>query len=573
MIDEKVIKVEEIEGRKIARMTIVNLDKNKLVNRIEEILREFDEKNGNVLEKRDWYIREIYSNLSIERLKKGWFDEKGQPLSNLLKRYIPKEWKKIANWNDCWSRIVNEAKRIVVNQELTYWEREVDYFDSEEYRLYNWGDSGSCFREGRMNEIVAHILRWNSEYVKLGLFELKIEEKTYLGRLWVFKFKDCVIATNFYCSLSDVSKSLLSNIVRLVMEYNGLKDWEVIVGYRRPFKWFYWNSDEVFIVPRWLDIDEAIDAIEVLPLDLNCSQYCGSRVLMYMPWLDTGIVYCHSCKIGVCRNCGELTYSAIEGSEGAYCEDCSSGYDCARCGRFIREEDAHYVNGDYYCDMCFREYWTYCAYCEDVISIDEAFWTNSDAYCEYCFERLFVVCEDCGEIYDKSDRDLWVYCKNEYGQVVVYCKDCADVIAVECDDCGSLANSKYTEEIDGRVVCRGCLYENYSRCVHCNKIVTVNSLVLLHGQYYCRNCAKNVKVVCNNCKKELPIAEAVSGVGLKVFYCVNCFVKIAVDCSGCGAKVLIEDTKLIEGKRYCLSCADRIAIRENERILDEILNS
>lgn len=437
-------------------------DKYELILSIGDVLKEFFYYNDINFEARHTFFELLYKNITTERLRQGWYDEKGQPLSNLIKRYIPKDWQKLPKWNDWWSKIVNEVKKMIVTQEIVYWEREVEYFDSEEYREYNWGDSGSCFRQGRLNEIVSHILKWNCQYVRLGLFEFKREDWSYFGRLWVFKFPDCYIATNLYCSFSNKNE-LYPHILELIMEYNKLdkKDWYYDILQNKPFRWFYWNNDGYIIVPKGTDIDEILDTIANLPLDLKCSHDCSVRLSMRVPKLDSGIVHCRECRIAICSSCGELTYNAFDGHDGALCEDCA--YFCEQCGRIIDRDEVHCVSGYYYCDECFRRNWTYCTRCDEVVDLDDAYWVEDYPYCESCFDELFFVCDHCEETYRRNTVNQ-VKCIDENGNKVIFCQMCADRWTETCQICNRKVHINYMETInDDKKVCVDC-YEEGLAC-------------------------------------------------------------------------------------------------------------
>ncbi|MEM4959601.1 MAG: hypothetical protein QXX12_07025, partial [Nanopusillaceae archaeon] len=247
--------------------TVSNIYKGKMLKTIESILNEFviNQNLSSLSSEISKTIENLNINISQERLEKGWLDEKGQPLSNLIKRYIPREFQKIKTWNNYWSKIVNEVKKLIITTEIEYWEREVEFFDTEEYNKYNWGDNRSCFKEDGMNEIVKYLLNWNSQYVKLGLFKLKRENYTYYGRLWIFQFEDCFIITNLYCSYSDAKYEFYHHILDLIMDYHNLtKDnwiYQDISHRSKPFYWFYWNSDSYVIIPKTSNSDQLLDQL------------------------------------------------------------------------------------------------------------------------------------------------------------------------------------------------------------------------------------------------------------------------------------------------------------------------
>ncbi|MEM4221706.1 MAG: hypothetical protein QW068_04570 [Thermoplasmata archaeon] len=434
-------------------------DKYELILSIGDVLKEFFYYNDINFDDRYTFFELLYKNITMERLRQGWYDEKGRPLSNLIKRYIPKDWQKLPKWNDIWSKIVNEIKKHIINQEIEYWEEDVEFFDSEEYNQYSWGDGNSCFRKGNSNEIVKHILKWNKQYAKLGLFEIKKENNYYLGRIWIFKFPNCIIATNMYCRFSD-KKELYTYIINMIMEYHKLdkENWHFEKLNQKPFKWFYWNGDAYIIKPKEANINEILNEIKELPLNLKCPHHdCNlkEKLPMRFPILDNGIVKCRKCHIAICSECRKVTHDATRGYDGILCKKCREV--CINCGEHINKKEAHYVNGYYYCDDCFHDHFVYCSYCYQPIPRHKARSINIFKCCPDCFDKTFITCAECGDIYRKDTPSTWIKCIGPDGHEKTYCYLCAQDLIKVCSICNRKIHIGWIKQMkNGNLICLDC---------------------------------------------------------------------------------------------------------------------
>ena len=160
-------------------------------------------------------------------------------------------------------------------------------------------------------------------------------------------------------------------------------------------------------------------------------------------------------------------------------------YTCASCGDTIDEDDAIYINGEYYCRDCV--YW--CEYCQEY-EVDDGNQTYVDGYgylCEYGLDREIdngnvSCCEKCGEYrltesgYLTEDGEFYcdLYCAEHDG----YVYDSYDGIlipedeAIEfdgnwykaddcepCEECGVLLSPDTVYYHNGKSLCISCYRE------------------------------------------------------------------------------------------------------------------
>lgn len=128
---------------------------------------------------------------------------------------------------------------------------------------------------------------------------------------------------------------------------------------------------------------------------------------------------------------------------------CRNERECNCCGCVIDEDEAHYIDGEYYCDEC--------------------------AY----------YCEDCGEWHTEDDM-TYVECVERY-----VCSDCLREDYTYCDHCEEYYPDfeiRYVES-SGYDVCDNCLDEYYYCCEKCEEYFLHDDIVVDDNGYcYCRNC-------------------------------------------------------------------------------------
>ncbi len=189
----------------------------------------------------------------------------------------------------------------------------------------------------------------------------------------------------------------------------------------------------------------------------------------------------------ICVECGEYH----DESECINCCHGIGGYYCADCGEWVDEDDAYYIDGEYYCRDCV----SYCEYCHE-------YYRNSDVHyisgygevCDSCLEWSFTICDECGD-----------YTHND------------DITRIEVD-----GESVY--------VCEYCLEDKYERCCKCDEYHPQNEMIYDEDgdRWYCKECHKeNEKSdhICERCGcvcDENTIKNAVDNYGNSHHFCSDC---------------------------------------------------
>ena len=124
---------------------------------------------------------------------------------------------------------------------------------------------------------------------------------------------------------------------------------------------------------------------------------------------------------------------------------CARKVTCAECGCEIDEDEARYIDGEYYCDDC-------------------SFW------CDCCDEyRVGVATEVRG------------------GRTV--CSSCLEDHYTFCDDCEEYVRNRYINEINGEHICNECFEENFGPCDHCGAIHRFTDMREIAHRMLCPDCA------------------------------------------------------------------------------------
>ena len=131
--------------------------------------------------------------------------------------------------------------------------------------------------------------------------------------------------------------------------------------------------------------------------------------------------------------------------------NCCRSRTCEHCGCAINEDDAHYVDGEYYCDDCV----TWCECCDSYVLNDDATWIDSeDRYvCNDCLDEYYSYCDECGNYYNNDDgryvdyTDSWV------------CGDCLDERYTQCEECGEYYPNYRIVTENFHDYCEDCLEE------------------------------------------------------------------------------------------------------------------
>ena len=124
---------------------------------------------------------------------------------------------------------------------------------------------------------------------------------------------------------------------------------------------------------------------------------------------------------------------------------CARKVTCAECGCEIDEDEARYIDGEYYCDDC-------------------SFW------CDCCDEyRVGVATEVRG------------------GGTV--CSSCLEDHYTFCDDCEEYVRNRYINEINGEHICNECFEENFGPCDHCGAMHRFTDMREIAHRMLCPDCA------------------------------------------------------------------------------------
>ena len=124
---------------------------------------------------------------------------------------------------------------------------------------------------------------------------------------------------------------------------------------------------------------------------------------------------------------------------------CARKVTCAKCGCEIDEDEARYIDGEYYCDDC-------------------SFW------CDCCDEyRVGVATEVRG------------------GGTV--CSSCLEDHYTFCDDCEEYVRNRYINEINGEHICNECFEENFGPCDHCGAMHRFTDMREIAHRMLCPDCA------------------------------------------------------------------------------------
>lgn len=207
-------------------------------------------------------------------------------------------------------------------------------------------------------------------------------------------------------------------------------------------------------VNRWISTHE--DALH----------YCDYEYKCYKPNIsllkDMGISEDRTILVGYTAYCLDCSKPVNE-TNTTYCNWCSdSDYvTCFNCGCRIPEDDAHYIDGHYYCNNC-------CSYCDvcgehSIGKITEVHGYNGATYyvCPSCLEENYRYCEGCDEYYHENAGH---------------------------------------DTLDG-FRCTGCIKEDYYVCDECGEYVYNDDLEEIEGKYYCQSCAGHIRAEIEECEE------------------------------------------------------------------------
>lgn len=165
---------------------------------------------------------------------------------------------------------------------------------------------------------------------------------------------------------------------------------------------------------------------------------------------------------------------------------------CARCDDELEEEDGIQVNGELYCEYCYKNYFSVCPECGKEFCHDDEGYYGPDEdepwYCNKCWEKLFFQCESCSEVLPKEEAEL--------GE-------------------------------DGEYYCHSCASGETLICAYCNHAIEDGDEVEVHGEYYCSYCFEGALggFICANCGAECTEEDGEEGEDGE-YYCYDCLEEI-----------------------------------------------
>lgn len=122
--------------------------------------------------------------------------------------------------------------------------------------------------------------------------------------------------------------------------------------------------------------------------------------------------------------------------------------DCTWCNReaiYVPEDDAVYIDGDYYSSEYAEENFVRCDHCGDYIEAEDVIECDGDYYCESCADSVLSYCEHCGtyhhETIEVDDTNL--------------CDDCLETQTKVCHRCGERHLISYFRDD----ICLNCMGE------------------------------------------------------------------------------------------------------------------
>ena len=132
---------------------------------------------------------------------------------------------------------------------------------------------------------------------------------------------------------------------------------------------------------------------------------------------------------------------------------CARKVTCAECGCEIDEDEARYIDGEYYCDDC--SFWCDC--CDEYRVGVATEVRGGGTVCSSCLEDHYTFCDDCEE-----------YVRNRYineinGEHI--CNECFEENFGPCDNCGAMHRFTDMREIAHRMLCPDCAAETESEAV------------------------------------------------------------------------------------------------------------
>lgn len=141
----------------------------------------------------------------------------------------------------------------------------------------------------------------------------------------------------------------------------------------------------------------------------------------------------------ICVNCGERHHNADN-------INCCKKLRCADCGEPVDEDNAYFVDGEYYCRDCVR----YCERCDEYHRDEETYVDGYGYVCNSCLHEYFVYCECCNT-WVREDDSVYIDCEDRY-----VCDHCCSRYYTYCEDCGSYFPDEDMHTYGDRQLCEDC---------------------------------------------------------------------------------------------------------------------
>lgn len=127
--------------------------------------------------------------------------------------------------------------------------------------------------------------------------------------------------------------------------------------------------------------------------------------------------------------------------------------ECYECGEYYPEDEMRYADGDYYCDNCFDNNFSYCECCGCLEREGDGFWDDDRErwVCQDCFERYYEYCEYTRTYHHEEDMTRVRISEDDYTSV---CEYYADNHLYWCSECSEWVDGDdWDDEND---MCRWC---------------------------------------------------------------------------------------------------------------------
>jgi len=326
----------------------------------------------------EFLIQQGYPAPPFEFLTQWKIDGRGEYVGTLTKRLSKWYYKNhsIKLCDSTMERIGNIALQHTIPD--TYYLE----FRNQLWRAGDFGDPSSCFFPGKQFAHAPDNIFDNGGY-GCCLFDDCGQGHS---RCWVAPpnyDSDCLVIFNSYGSVG------LAEFARLLAFYHHA---HYKAGYVDSYddSCLYVNSDTCFVIG-------AVDDLYDMPTVIDRPQTI--KVTLDWDW--------NSQPGHVCYNCG----SRIGENEGAYidgewyCGDCY--FYCESCQEYCTGESFRTIDGDYVCEYCRDNNYTYCDKCRELVpNRDIADVSDTgESVCSACLSDHYHRCENCEEWFAELGED------------------------------------------------------------------------------------------------------------------------------------------------------------------------